>query len=140
MSDRFFIDTNVFIYSFDRSSSVKAKLAKELIQDALDSGKGVISYQVVQEFLNVALRQFAQAMSLADAEQYLSITFRPLLAVHSSEALYGEALRLFNKHKLSWYDALILASALEAGCAILYSEDFQHGRSFGDLKVQNPFL
>jgi predicted nucleic acid-binding protein len=52
MSDRFFIDTNVFIYSFDSGSSAKAKLARELIQDALDSGKGVISYQVVQEFLN----------------------------------------------------------------------------------------
>jgi predicted nucleic acid-binding protein len=140
MSDRFFIDTNIFVYSFDSSSSAKAKRAKELIQDALDSGKGVVSYQVVQEFLNVALRQFVHPMSLADAEQYLSITFRPLLVVHSSESLYGEALRLSDKHKLSWYDALILASALEAECAILYSEDFQHGRSFGDLKVRNPFL
>jgi predicted nucleic acid-binding protein len=140
MSDRFFIDTNIFVYSFDSSSSAKAKRAKELIQDALDSGKGVVSYQVVQEFLNVALRQFVHPMSLADAEQYLSITFRPLLVVHSSESLYGEALRLFDKHKLSWYDALILASALEAECAILYREDFQHGRSFGDLKVRNPFL
>jgi predicted nucleic acid-binding protein len=91
MSDRFFLDTNIFIYSFDNSWSVKAKLAREPIQDALDSGKGVISYQVVQELLNVAVRQFAQPMSLADAEQYLSIAFRPLLAVHSSESLYGEA-------------------------------------------------
>jgi predicted nucleic acid-binding protein len=88
----------------------------------------------------MALRQFVNPMSLADAEQYLSITFRPLLAVHSSESLYGEALRLFSRHKLSWHDALILASALEAGCAILYSEDFQPGRSFGHLRAQNPFL
>ena len=78
-------------------------------------------------------------MSLADAEQYLSITFRPLLAVHSSVSLYVEALRLGSRHGLSWYDALIVAAALEGNCGILYSEDLQHGRSFGSLKVQNPF-
>lgn len=140
MSDRFFLDTNIFVYSFDRQSPRKAAIATELIQQAIEKSKGIVSYQVVQEFFSVALRRFAQPMSLADAEQYLAITFRPLLAVHSSESLHGEALRLCSKHGVSWYDAIILASALEAGCGVLFSEDFQHGRSFAGLKIENPFL
>ncbi len=79
-------------------------------------------------------------MALAEAEQYLSIVFRPLLAVHSSQGLYAEALRLSGRYRLAWYDSLILAAALEARCSILYTEDIQHGLEAGDLRVQNPFL
>lgn len=140
MSDRFFLDTNVFVYSFDTNSPKKAAIARELIQSALETGKGIVSYQVVQEFFNVALRRFTHPMSLADAEQYLSITFRPLVAVNASTSLYGEALRLHDNHRISWYDALIVACASEGECDILYSEDFQHGRSFGSVKVRNPFI
>ena len=56
--------------------------------------KGMVSYQVVQEFFNVALRRFAQPMTVAEAEQYLGTVFRPLLAVQSSQALYSEAAAL----------------------------------------------
>jgi predicted nucleic acid-binding protein len=62
-------------------------------------------------------------MSVAEADQYLGTTFRPLLAVHSSDALYRQALYLVTERSLSWYDALILASAVEGRCAVLYSED-----------------
>jgi len=139
MSDRFFLDTNVFVYSFDTSAPKKARIAQELIRRAIDSGKGIVSYQVVQEFFNVALRRFARPMSLADAEQYLSITLRPLFAVQASMSLYGQALQLQRRYGVSWYDSLILAAAVEGECDILYSEDFQHGRVFGRVKLQNPF-
>lgn len=139
MSARFFLDTNIFVYSFDRESPGKARRAAQLIRDAVSTRKGVVSYQVVQEFLNVALRRFAQPMNVADAEQYLGTVFRPLLAVQSSQALYSGALRLTSKHHLSWYDALIVAAATEAGCSLLYSEDLQSGRLFGDLRIENPF-
>lgn len=139
MSDRFFLDTNIFVYSFDHDSAAKARRATQLIQEAVATRKGTISYQVVQEFFNVALRRFAQPMTVAEAEQYLATVFRPLVAVHSSPALYSEALRLNGKHRLSWYDALIVAAATEAGCKLLYSEDLQSGRRFGDLRIENPF-
>ena len=76
---------------------------------------------------------------IGEAEQYPSAVFRPLLAVHSSLALYGEALRVQDRHHLSWYEALIVASAKEAFCGVLYSEDLQNGQKFGDLVVCNPF-
>lgn len=139
MSGRFFLDTNIFVYSFDASSPKKAAQAQKLIRNALETGGGIVSYQVVQEFFNVALRRFSKPMSGLDAEQYLSTTFRPLLAVHSSPALYGEALRIGARLKLPWYDSLIVASAIEGECGVLYSEDFQDGQQIGSLTLSNPF-
>ncbi|MGA8108631.1 MAG: PIN domain-containing protein [Acidobacteriaceae bacterium] len=139
MSDRFFLDTNIFVYSFDRSASDKMRRAKGLIREALASHKGVVSYQVVQEFFNVALKRFARPMQTHEAEQYLTTVFRPLLAVHSSAGLYAEALRLQGHGGLAWYDALIVAGAAQADCPVLLSEDLQHGRRFGNVRVENPF-
>ena len=140
MSARFFLDTNIFIYSFDQGAPVKAQKAAQLIRQALTTQKGAISFQVVQEFLNVALRRFSRPMEAADAEQYLSTVFRPLLCVHSSQALYVEALHLHTQSGLSWYDSLIVSAALQARCDLLFTEDIQHGQRFGGLQVRNPFL
>jgi predicted nucleic acid-binding protein len=140
MNGRFSLDTNVFVYCFDRTAPVKARRALQLIRGAVETRKRIISYQVVQEFFHVALRRFAQPIAIAGAEQYLSTVFRPLLAIHSSPALYGEALRLSSQLRLSWYDSLIVAAAIEGHCGILYSEDLQSGQRVGDLEIKNPFL
>jgi len=139
LSAEFFLDTNLFVYSLDPSSPAKARRAGELIRAAVKTRAGIVSYQVVQEFFNAALRRFTRPMTSAEAEQYLATVFRPLLAVHSSPALYGEALRLSGRYGLAWYDALIVAAALEGQCKILYSEDFQHGLRIGELRIENPF-
>jgi len=81
MNARFFIDTNIFVYAFDGNSMTKSEAALPLIRRAVSSRKGIVSYQVVQEFFNVALRRFAKPMSATDAGQYLATVFRPLLAV-----------------------------------------------------------
>jgi len=140
MNDRFFLDTNIFVYSFDRSAPQKAKKAEQLIRKAMTTKKGVVSYQVVQEFFNVALKRFAHPMQLAEAEQYLTTVFRPLLGVHSSAALYAEALRISSSAGLAWYDALIVCSAIQAGCDLIYTEDLQDGQELGSLLVKNPFI
>ncbi|MFZ0632400.1 MAG: PIN domain-containing protein [Acidobacteriaceae bacterium] len=139
MSARFFLDSNVFIYSFDDGSPEKAHEALKLIRRAHDSRQGVISFQVIQEFFNFALRRSVPPMSSADAGDYLQKVFVPLATIHSSAGLYSEALHLQSRYRLSWYDALIVRAALEADCGILYSEDLQDGQRFGDLRVQNPF-
>lgn len=140
MSGRFFLDTNVFVYSFDSAAPMKARRARELIREAVATGKGIVSYQVVQEFFNVALRRFTQPMTVPEAEQYLVTVFRPLIAIHSSQALYSQALRVSDRHRLSWYDALIVAAAIEGESSVLYSEDLQDGQKFGELQIKNPFL
>ena len=140
MNDRTFFDTNIFVYSFDRSDAAKSRKSAELIRAGLTSRKGVVSYQVVQEFFNVALRRFSHPMTIPEAEQYLNTVFLPLLGVHSSPALYSEALNIQGKNRLSWYDSLIVAAAIHAECDHLFTEDLQHGRRFGDLQIVNPFL
>jgi predicted nucleic acid-binding protein len=140
MSDRFFLDTNIFVYSFDQVAVGKAERADRLIGEALTLGTGVISYQVVQEFFSVAYRRFPEPMRLEQAEQFLSSVLRPLWVIHSSPPLFLKALQILERFRLQWYDALVVAGAVEAKCRILYSEDFQHGQKFDDLEVRNPFL
>jgi predicted nucleic acid-binding protein len=139
MTARFFLDTNVFVYAFDVNSPKKSAQAEKLIRSAIQTRGGIVSYQVVQEFFNVALRRFAKPMTSTDAAQYFSTTFRPLLSVHSSLALFGEALRIAARFRLPWYDSLIVASAIEGQCSVLYSEDFQDGQQFGNTAISNPF-
>jgi predicted nucleic acid-binding protein len=140
MSARFFLDTNVFVYSFDHSARKKAAKARQLIREALATQKGVTSYQAVNEFFNVALKRFVRPMKAAEAEQYLGTVFRPLVAVQSSITLDGEAMRLYGQGGLSWFDSLIVSAAQQAGCDVLYTEDLQHGQRFGNLRVVNPFV
>jgi predicted nucleic acid-binding protein len=140
MSGRCFLDTNIFIYSIDRRDLVKELKAAELIRESLRSLKGVVSFQVVQEFFNVASRRLVAPMSIESAQLYLERVFQPMLRVHSSAGLYSEALAFQSRHKLSWYDSLIVCAAIEAECVTLYSEDMQHGQRFGSLEIRNPFL
>ena len=140
MSEAFFLDTNIFVYSVDLSAPRKARIAEELISRSVLTRRGVISYQVIQEFFNVAVTRFSALMSIADAEQYLNQTFLPLFSVQSSSTLYREALRLHSTARFSWYDSLIVSAALQAKCGILYTEDLQHGQKIGSLQILNPFL
>lgn len=140
MSARFFLDTNIFAYTFDDTAPAKARRASQLIRQAADTGNGVVSYQVVQEFFNLAFRRFQHPMNVAEAEQYLITVFRPLLAVHSSPALYVEAMRIAGRYRLSWYDCIVVAAALQSECGLLYSEDLQHGQEIEGLLIKNPFL
>lgn len=140
MNDRCFLDTNIFIYSIDRRDPVKEQKAAKLIRDSLGSLKGVVSFQVVQEFFNVATKRLVASMPVESAQLYLERVFLPLLRVHSSVALYEDALAFQGRYRLSWHDSLIICAALHAECSILYSEDMQHGQRFGALQIQNPFL
>lgn len=140
MSDRHFLDTNIFVYSLDPSDARKAQIAQRMVTHAATSGLGTISYQVAQEFLNVGLRSFRATMTVAELERFFLRILLPMMRVSSSAPLLLEGLQLQTTYQLSWYDSLIVAAALEDKCKILYTEDMQHGRRFGDLVIQNPFL
>ncbi len=139
MTDKYFIDTNVFVYSFDAKSAAKREIARNLIASALEKGTGVISCQVVQEFLNAATRKFAVPLKLEDAKKYLDIVLEPLCEVFSSAELYHQALEIADEWRLSFYDALIVAAALQAECAVLYSEDMQDNQKIRGVAIRNPF-
>lgn len=136
---RFFLDTNILIYTFDINSRAKQKRASDLVDSALDSHRGVISYQVVQEFLNATTRKFASVFSPAEARLYLERVLMPLCHVLPDARLYSQALSIQSEMRISFYDALIVCSAVAADCRILWTEDLQHGRRIGDLEIRDPF-
>ena len=140
MSDKYFLDTNIFVYSLDPVDPRKARIAEELVTRGVGSRMGVISYQVVQEFMNVSLRQFKATMTVAELELYFFKVLLPMMTIPSSSGLFLEGLRLQAAGQIAWYDSLVVAAAIQGGCEVLYSENMQHGRRFGDLVIQNPFL
>jgi predicted nucleic acid-binding protein len=129
---RAFLDTNILVYA--QQSGAKGETAKDIVAKG-----GIISVQVLNELVSVLRRKLRR--SWRDVEDVLDDVTSVLepalpLTVQSHVAALGIA----REDGLSFCDALIVASALEAGCDTLYSEDLQHGRAFAGLTIHNPFL
>jgi predicted nucleic acid-binding protein len=127
-----FFDSNILIYAY--STDMRRHRALTTI-----AGGGVISAQVLNEFTNVLRNKQKQDWPVIEAAVQ-SIRFRFPNIVPLTADTHAAALVLASNHALAFYDALIIASAIEAGCDTLYSEDLQHGRSIGGLSIVNPFL
>lgn len=136
---RFFLDTNILVYTFDQSAPGKRRRAFELVEEALSSQRGCISWQVVQEFLHLATRRFKVPLTPADARLYLDRVLLPLCEVTPTGELYREGLRLAERYQLGFYDALIVAGAHAAGAKTLYSEDLSHGQVIEGVTIHDPF-
>ncbi|MEW5803968.1 MAG: PIN domain-containing protein [bacterium] len=139
MKDRFFLDTNIIIYSFDVTDRDKAQRAKQLISEALNSKNGCIGTQAIQEFLNVATRKFERPLSIQDCRIYLQKVLFPLCEVYPDSDLYELGLDIQSETGYSFYDSMIIAAAKKANCSIIYSEDLQDGHRIQRVKIVNPF-
>ena len=140
MSAKFFLDTNIFVYTFDSGVPKKKNRAQRLVEQALRNQEGCVSTQVLQEFLNVATNKFTTPLTFSDAQQYLHDVLAPLCTVFPSVDLYRQTLVLQRELGYSFYDSLIIGGALQAGCDTLYSEDLQHAQHIRGLQILNPFL
>ena len=130
-AERFF-DTNVLLYWLSGDDNRADRAEQEL------SAGGVISVQVLNEFASVATRKLE--MSIAEIREVLATLRSVCTIVPISEETHDVGLQLAEKYGLSVYDAVMVASALLAGCNTLVSEDMQHGQVLdGRLKVRNPF-
>lgn len=139
MSVDCFIDTNVFIYPLERLDERKADKAERLIESGITTGNACISFQVVQECLNTAIRLAEIPLTMDEMKLYLNSVLMPLYRVQPSFRLYQSALEIKERYRFSFYDSLIIAAALEAGCLTLFSEDLQHGQQIEGLVIENPF-
>lgn len=139
MKDSYFLDTNILAYTFDLAQPEKREVAQDLVRDALNNRSGCISYQVIQELLNIASRKFATPLSTADCQNYLSNVLEPLCEVFASTALFHRGLEISSRWQFSFYDSLIVAAALSVDSKILYSEDLQHEQQIEEMTIINPF-
>ncbi len=140
MSAEVFIDTNVFLYHLDDSDPHKHAIAARLIRDALDTGNACTSYQVVQECLNAGLRKAHIPLDADLATAYLNTVLVPLWRIMPSQHGYEHAIAIQARWRYGFYDCLIIASALEAGCNRLLTEDLQDGQRIETLVIENPFV
>ena len=127
-----FFDTNILVYA--QETNGKGDRARALLE-----GGGKLSVQVLNEFTAVSRRKQQKDWDeIAEAIADVLVVVDPPLALTLD--LHAAARTLAEDHQLSFYDALIIAAAIEAGCNTLFSEDMQHGRSVGGLAIVNPFL
>jgi predicted nucleic acid-binding protein len=136
---RVFLDTNVLVYAFDSAEPAKQERAIGILKAA---GKGAgfsLSTQVLQEFYVTVVRKLARPLPEVDAGKVVE-RLAKLRVIQVDTRMILAAIALGRKMVLSFWDALILVSALEGGCTRLLSEDLQNGMRLGRLEVVNPFL
>ena len=137
MSAEDFLDTNILVYMLDETDDIKRRRAEQLVTRGIEAGTACISYQVVQETLNVVTRRLG--FSYGDSRTLFADVLAPLWTVQPSRVLYEHGLALRDRYGFSFYDSMIVAGAVESGCVRLYSEDLQHGQRIESLTIENPF-
>jgi len=134
-----FVDTNVLIYAHDRSAGSKHERARALMQELWDTRAGCLSIQVLQEFYVNITRKVAHPLTPEAAAEI--ITDLSMWQIHRPDVSdLLEAIRLQTRLQLSFWDAMIIASANRLACHTVWSEDLNAGQSYGDTVVQNPFV
>jgi predicted nucleic acid-binding protein len=136
MSARIFLDANILVYAQDAGSPKKQQKSREIIAHLANTGNGVISTQVMQEFFVASTRKLG--VSPLAAKGVLK-AFSIFEIIQISPAIIYEAVDCSILNQISFWDALILAAAASAGCPLLYSEGLNSGQSILGIKIQNPY-
>lgn len=138
MSDRAFLDTNIVVYLFDDDSPERQARAGEILRADGETMELVLSTQVLQEFYVAVTRKLERPLAKEDAliavQSLIELTVTQL-----DPDMIVSAIELSQAHSVSFWDALIVQTALSSGCQRLLTEDMQDGLRFGDLLVENPF-
>jgi predicted nucleic acid-binding protein len=137
LAERVFIDTNVIVYADDLDAGAKRERAREVLQQVLIDGNGVVSTQVLQEFFVAATRKLGVAPEIARRKVEL---LARLDVVTIEPSLTLDAIDLHRLHPISFWDALIVQSAVASGCRRLLTEDLQSGRNIAGVQIENPFV
>lgn len=133
-----FVDTNVLIYAHDLSSGQKHTEARGLIQELWHSGEGCLSVQVLQEFYVNVTQKVAKPLAPEVAAQIIAdLSVWQIHRPGVEDVL--DAIRLQARYQLSFWDAMIVASAIQLGCQTLWSEDLNPGQVYDQVTVQSPF-
>ena len=136
MNDKCFIDSNVFLYMIDKSDKIKQKAAITFLNKLSRNAEIILSTQVAKEFSNIALRKLGFS-SNAISEILTELNKYSVYDVSIETIKNG--LKIRERHGCSFYDSLLLASAIENNCNIFYSEDMHHSQKIKGLQIINPF-
>jgi predicted nucleic acid-binding protein len=136
MSARSFFDTNVLVYADDKAAPAKQRRALDLVAEHRRAGTGVVSLQVLQEYFVTITRKLRVDPRVGRRKVELLAEF-DVAAPAVADIL--AAIDLHRLHGFSFWDALVLRTAKQAGCTVLLSEDLQETREVEGMQVVNPF-
>lgn len=139
MSGKYFVDTNILVYAHDRNAGDKHIRARKVIDELWNSGEGVLSTQVLQEF-SYNLRKRATRPLAAEEVKLLILDYSTWQVVTNTSASIVRALEFEERFRISFWDALIIQAAEAAGAFVLYSEDLSNGQLYGTIRVINPLI
>lgn len=135
--DRRFVDTNILIYAYDTSAGVKHERARALLEELWETRDGCLSVQVLQEFFVNVTKKIPKPLDPAVAKEIIADLSRWHIHVPAADDVLG-AIGLHQRLVLSFWDAMVVRSAIEMACGVLYSEDLNHGQLYDGVRVENP--
>ena len=139
MSDnRRFVDTNVLVYAHDDSAGIKRDQARALVEQLWESREGCLSVQVLQEFFVTVTRKIAKPLDAETAKEIVTDFSHWRMHVPAADDVLG-AIGVHQRTGISLWDAMIIRSAAEMSCTMLYSEDLNTGQEYSGIRVENPF-
>ena len=139
MSAKVFVDTNILIYAHDLDAGDKQVHAARQLRELWEHGNGMLSVQVLQEFYANITRKIPQPLSLAQARGLVQLyTAWDVVASEASSVILASELQ--ERHQLSFWDAMILATAVQGGAEFLLTEDLNHGQIIEGVTIKNPLM
>jgi len=135
---RQFVDTNIFVYAYDRGDGIKQSLARKLITDLWENRKGCVSIQVLQELYVTVTKKASTPLPPETTLKIISALGEWTHHVPDVGDII-EAVQFQQKYGISFWDAMIINSACKTGCSILWTEDLNSGQVYGNVTVYNPF-
>jgi len=136
--NRRFVDTNILLYAHDDSAGGKHVQARTLVEQLWESRDGCLSVQVLQEFFVNATRKIAKPLTAETAKEIVADYSRWYLHVPAADDVLA-AIGIHQRTGISFWDAMIVRSAAEVGCTVLYSEDLNAGQDYSGVRAENPF-
>ena len=135
---KMFIDTNILIYAFDVSAGKKHQVASHILHDLWNSGLGVLSTQVLQEFYINVVQKIQKPIDQKMAQEIIRDLLKWHVVVNNGDSIL-DAIDISEKYGYSFWDSLIIEAALTGGVSVLLSEDLQHGQVISGVTISNPF-
>jgi predicted nucleic acid-binding protein len=133
-----FLDTNIVIYAYDASAGLKHEIARQIMTDLWTSGNGILSTQVLQEFYVNVTRKIPKPLDLDLARQIVSDLLKWDVVVNGGDSIL-DAIDIQKRHNFSFWDAMIISSAVTGGAVTLLSEELTDGQIIGGVTIRNPF-
>jgi predicted nucleic acid-binding protein len=136
--DRRFVDTNILVYAHDNSAGGKQERARALLEQLWNTRDGCLSVQILQEFFVSVTRKIPKPLDAAAAKEIIADLSRWYVHAPAADDVLA-AIGLQRRTGISFWDAMMVRSAVEIGCGVIYSEDLNHGQRYDGARVENPF-